>query len=40
LGKKRTGVGEVGILLDGSLLGALEVLILDLDELDHLGIGV
>lgn len=35
-GKARTGIAEV-ILVDGALLGALEVLVLDLGESDHLG---
>lgn len=33
---KRTSVGEVAVIVLGPLLGALEVLILDLYELDHL----
>lgn len=35
--KGRTGVGEVLVVLLRADLGLLEVLVLDLDELDHCG---
>lgn len=37
---KRTSIGEVAIVLHRALLGVLEVLVLYLDKLDHLGFGV